>query len=125
MLILGALFLALALACIAAAPTMRLFLVAIAILAVGRALFRTATDAVVTKCALPEDTGAVSGASDSAQSFCRVIAPALAGGLMEWSGSAAPAAVGAVLATIGAFTLHMAMNWAVHGPSLDEAKKND
>ena len=112
-LVIGSAILAASLFCIAAAPTMKLFLAAITLLAVGRALFRTSTDAVVTKCALPEDNGAVSGASDSAQSFCRVVAPALAGTMMGAVGPAAPAAVGGAMAVVGTVLLHYAMKWAV------------
>ena len=104
---------------------MRLFLVAITVLAVGRALFRTSTDVVVTKCALPEDNGAVSGASDSAQSLCRVVAPMVAGLLMEGLGAAAPAAIGAVVGGVGTVALHFAMTWAVHPTSDVATKKRD
>jgi len=123
MLIAGASTLAVALGCIAAAGTMPLFLAAIAILAIGRALFRTATDTVITKCALPEDNGAVSGASDAAESVCRVIAPAVGGFLMQWYGSTAPALGGAIAALAGTLALHLALRWAVSDAATPVEKK--
>jgi len=120
-LIAGSAILAVSLLGIAAAPNMKLFLAAITLLAVGRALFRTSTDAVVTKCALPEDNGAVSGASDAAQSACRVLAPALAGGMMQYVGPSAPAAVGGGVAAVGTILLHYAMIWAVQEREREDA----
>jgi len=105
---------------VASSSSVLVFLASMAPLAIGRALFRTYSETVITKCALPEDNGSVSGASDAAESCCRVIAPALGGTLMQWHGVAAPAAAGAIATAVGAGLLHLALMWALKAAAVSK-----
>merc|ERR1712086_1164250 len=81
---------------VALAPNLKAFLGAIAILSLGRAIFRTVCDTIITQAAASEDIGVVSGIADGCDSACRVVSPLVGGFLIEWYGVTAPPAAGAV-----------------------------
>lgn len=108
----GAATLAAALLGVALAPSLKVFLVAVAVLSLGRAVFRTMCDIIVTQAAAPEDVGVVSGVSDGCDSGCRVMAPVLGGLLIEWYGVASAPAVGGILVLVAMVLMELNVKWS-------------
>jgi predicted MFS family arabinose efflux permease len=109
--IIGAALLSFSLLGIAAASTLTVFLVAVAFLSLGRAIFRTVCDAVVLQAVDPEDFGSISGACDAVDSGCRVSAPLIGGLLIEWYGVASPPCLGGVLIIFGIIIIQTQIQW--------------
>eukprot|EP00658_Telonema_sp_P-2_P037937 TRINITY_DN27271_c0_g1_i2.p1 TRINITY_DN27271_c0_g1~~TRINITY_DN27271_c0_g1_i2.p1 ORF type:complete len:471 (-),score=84.38 TRINITY_DN27271_c0_g1_i2:150-1562(-) len=107
----GAAVLAVSLVGIALASNLYVFLGAIAILSLGRAIFRTVCDTIITQAAASEDVGVVSGIADGCDSGCRVVSPLLGGILIEWYGVAAPPAAGAVMIAVAIVLMQIKVKW--------------
>ena len=105
MLLSGGALVSFALAATALAPGYRSFMAALVPLAIGSSVFKTAASAYASKCVPRDEQGAASGATDSMESFCRVVAPTVGGALMQRYGSAAPGCVGALAAAAGVAAL--------------------
>ena len=101
----GAALSALSLVALGVAPSLPLFVAAIAPLSLGSSLYKTAVDGILTQSVPPHDAGRLSGAVDGMGSLCRIAAPLIAGLSMEYAFNAAPFVLGGALSALGAVAL--------------------
>eukprot|EP00939_MAST-03C_sp_MAST-3C-sp1_P002634 g2634.t1 len=106
--IVGAVCVGLAMIAMATSRTLRSFLVSLVPLAVGTTLFKRSVMSMLTKCVPPESVGTISGVANAFDSACRILAPAIAGVMMEWIELSSPFIFGAIGCFVGCVLLRFA-----------------
>ena len=103
----SALCLCVALIAMAMSTAMPSFLISIVPLASSSTLFKRNVMSLLTKCVPAEEVGTITGMANAFDSMCRIVAPALAGVLMEYSGVSSALLFGAFLSALGSFSFHL------------------
>ncbi len=99
--------LCIALIAMAMSTAMPSFLISIIPLASSSTLFKRNVMSLLTKCVPAEEVGTITGLANALDSVCRILAPVLAGTLMEYSGASSALYFGAFLSALGGFSFHL------------------
>eukprot|EP00938_MAST-03A_sp_MAST-3A-sp1_P006047 g6047.t1 len=116
----SALCLCVALIAMAMSTAMPSFLISIVPLASSSTLFKRNVMSLLTKCVPAEEVGTITGMANAFDSMCRIVAPALAGVLMEYSGVSSALLFGAFLSALGSFSFHLISK---HAESISSSSK--
>jgi len=81
------------------------FMLALALVALGSAMFKSAAAALILNASAREQVGSISGAVDALEAACRVCAPLAAGWLLDAVHVEAPVLAAAVLCMLGAIVV--------------------
>jgi len=105
--IMSALCLSVALIAMAMSTAMPSFLISIVPLASSSTLFKRNVMSLLTKCVPAEEVGTITGMANAFDSVCRIIEPALAAALMEYSSVSSALLFGSFLSFMGACSFHL------------------